>query len=41
MFEIDYENMKDGVPIILKLPPNTDRVLLLKEIGKLKIYSMV
>ena len=41
MFEIDYENMKIGLPVIIRLAPNTDRLLLLKEEGKLKIYSMV
>ncbi len=41
MFEIDYENMKEGLPVLIKLASNTERLLLLKEEGKLKIYSMV
>lgn len=40
MFEIDYEHMREGLPVIIKLTQNTERLLLLKEEGKLKIYSL-
>ncbi len=41
MFEIDVENMKEGAPVIIKLAPNTERLLILKESGKLQLFSMV
>ncbi len=41
MFEIDYENMKEGLPVVITLAPNTERLLIVKEEAKLKIYSMI